>query len=56
MATVFANQKSFNDSQAQAIQDRLLNNMPDLTKGSKPPTPGTDEDKSAEDFKRAMGL
>lgn len=56
MATVFANQKSFNDAQAQAIQDRLLNNMPDLTKGKKPPTPGTDEDKSAEDFKRAMGL
>ena len=56
MATVFANQKSFNDAQAQAIQERLLNNMPDLTKGNKPPTPGTDDDKSAEDFKRAMGL
>lgn len=56
MSTVFANQKSFNDAQAQAIQERLLNNMPDLTKGNKPPTPGTDDDKSAEDFKRAMGL
>lgn len=54
--TVFANQKAFTDAQAKAIQDRLLNNMPDLTKGTKPPTPGTDEDKSAADFRRAMGL
>lgn len=56
MATVFANQKSFNDSQAQAIQDRLLNNMPDLTKGKTPPAPGDDSEKSAADFRKAMGL
>lgn len=56
MATVFANQKSFNDSQAQAIQDRLLNNMPDLTKGKTPPAPGDENEKSAADFRKAMGL
>lgn len=56
MATVFANQKSFNDSQAQAIQDRLLNNMPDLTKGKTPPAPGDESEKSAADFRKAMGL
>lgn len=54
--TVFANQKAFNDAQAKAIQDRLLNNMPDLTKGKTPPAPGTDEDKSAADFRKSMGL
>ena len=56
MSTVFANQKTFNDAQAQAIQERLLNNMPDLTKGKTPPTPGDDTEKSAADFRKAMGL
>lgn len=56
MASVFANQKAFNEAQTQALKESLLNNMPDLTKGKTPPTPGTDEDKSAADFRKAMGL
>lgn len=55
MATVFANQKKFNESQAEKFKAEAMKNQPDLSKGGKP----SQEDignKTEMLMKKAMGL
>jgi len=54
MATVFANQKTFNDTMLSKAKDELLKSQPGLSKGN--PPSGDEDSASVEAFKKAAGL
>lgn len=55
MATVFANQKKFNELQVEKIKAEAMKNQPDLSKGGKPTQEDIDK-KNDLLMRRAMGL
>lgn len=54
MATVFANQKAFNESMLAKAKETLINNQPGLSKGN--PPKGEETDPMVTGFKAALGL